>query len=79
MWSVAERACSKDFLTTQSEEPVRTERGNRGEAVFGSAEFIHRKRPQALAAYVDDPDEARGINTAEDLEFARRRHAERAG
>ncbi|XRQ04690.1 NTP transferase domain-containing protein [Actinomadura welshii] len=31
------------------------------------------------AVHVDDPDEARGINTAEDLEFARRRHAERAG
>ncbi|GAA0553957.1 NTP transferase domain-containing protein [Actinomadura livida] len=31
------------------------------------------------AVHVDDPDEARGINTAADLEFARRRHAERAG
>ncbi|SFO18739.1 NTP transferase domain-containing protein [Actinomadura madurae] len=31
------------------------------------------------AVQVDDPDEARGINTAADLEFARRRHAERAG
>jgi hypothetical protein len=50
----ARRTSSQHSLKSRYEQSGETV----GEAVFGSAEFIHRKRPQALAAYVDDPDEA---------------------
>src|SRR5690606_3324613 len=50
----ARRTSSQHSLKSRYEQSGETV----GEAVFGSAESIHRKRPQALAAYVDDPDEA---------------------